>query len=446
MQRGSTANDRFAIGVAVADSPRGPWRDAHPAGPIISQTLPVANDIQNIDPTVIDDDDGRVYIYWGTFGQLRALEPAPDMVTPKGPERTVHGLTGFFEAPWIFKRNGTYYLLYAGNRAGPDSDCTAAVYHACQAYGTAPSPMGPWTYRGVLLRPVSSTTSHAGAVAFKGQWYLAYRTADAKGGGHFRRSVALDRMEWDDTTTPSAIRMVTPTRAPAAAPAPDRNIAPAASAAASNEPIPVQYWIKALNDGIVRRSPLPPDMWGTWVRANPPRPWIEYCWPAPVTINASRLFLFADQPAGSGSGVAPPRRWHLEYWKNGRRRVPGASSYGTARYLPDGSFPAGDDALPSHRVRGVGGRRRRRRNRGAGMGSAGAGRRAPAPTAGHAGSAVRRVGALRPIRYRMIGGGGSAPSVRNRGHEEGSPGFIRCGQMCRPPQGFERDTTSALMV
>lgn len=185
LQRGSTANDRFAIGVAVADSPRGPWRDAHPAGPIISQTLPVANDIQNIDPTVIVDDDGRVYIYWGTFGQLRPLEPAPDMVTPKGPERTVHGLTGFFEAPWIFKRNGTYYLLYAGNRAGPDSDCTAAVYYACQVYGTAPSPMGPWTYRGVLLRPVSSTTSHAGAVAFKGQWYLAFHTADAKGGGPF---------------------------------------------------------------------------------------------------------------------------------------------------------------------------------------------------------------------------------------------------------------------
>ena len=89
LQRDGDAKDRFAIGVAVADRPTGPWRDAHPSGPIISQTVPVANDIQNIDPTVLIDDakggDGRVYIYWGTFGRLRAMELAPDMVTPKGP-------------------------------------------------------------------------------------------------------------------------------------------------------------------------------------------------------------------------------------------------------------------------------------------------------------------------------------------------------------------------
>src|SRR3546814_7641844 len=53
----SGAKDRFAIGVAVADSPLGPWRDAHPAGPIISQRVPQANEIQNIDPTVLVDDD-----------------------------------------------------------------------------------------------------------------------------------------------------------------------------------------------------------------------------------------------------------------------------------------------------------------------------------------------------------------------------------------------------
>jgi len=330
LQREGGAKDRFAIGVAVADSPRGPWRDAHPAGPIISQTVPVANDIQNIDPTVLVDDDGRVFIYWGTFGQLRGMELAADMMTPRGPEQVIRGLTGFFEAPWLFKRRGTYYMLYAGNQAGPDSACTPAVYHACQAYGTAPSPMGPWTYRGVLLRPVSSTTSHAGAVAFKGQWYLAYHAADARGGGHFRRSVALDRMEWDDTVSPAAIRPVTPTRAPGPPPRPTRNIASGATLAASNQPLPVQYRMAALNDGIVRRSPLPPDMWGTWRGDNPPRPWVEYRWPAPVTLTGSRLFLFADQPAGSGVGVAPPRNWRLEYWQDGWKPVPGATGYGTA--------------------------------------------------------------------------------------------------------------------
>jgi hypothetical protein len=333
LEKDSDAQDRFAIGVAVADSPTGPWRDAHPAGPIISQRAPVKNDIQNIDPTILIDDDGRVYIYWGTFGQLRGMELERDMITPKGPERNIEGLAGFFEAPWIMKRKGVYYMLYAGNRAGPKSDCTPAVYHACIAYGTASSPMGPWTYRGVALKPVSSTTSHSGAVEFKGQWYLTYHTADAKGGGHFRRSVALDKIEWDDSVTPARIRTVVPTLRPQPPLAPTRNIARAASATASNEPLPVQYWIKSLNDGITKAAPLPPDMWGSWSPNNPASQWIEYRWNKPVTIDGSRIWFWNDQPAGSGVGVAPPASWRLEYWNSlgngGWKPVPGASAYGT---------------------------------------------------------------------------------------------------------------------
>lgn len=334
LEKTSDAQDRFAIGVAVADSPTGPWRDAHPAGPIISQRVPEANDIQNIDPTVMIDDDGRVYIYWGTFGKLRGMELARDMVTPKGAEWKVEGLEGFFEAPWIMKRKGTYYMLYAGNKAGPASDCTPAVYHACIAYGTAPSPMGPWTYRGVILRPVSSTTSHSGAVEFKGQWYLAYHTADAAGGGHFRRSVALDRMEWDDGVTPARILPVVPTRRPQPPILPSRNVARAAWATASNDPVPVQFWIRSLNDGIVKAAPLPPDMWGSWTPVNPPRQWIEYRWDEPVTIDGSRIRFWNDQPAGSGVGVAPPKAWHLEYWstsgKDGWKAVRAVGRYGVA--------------------------------------------------------------------------------------------------------------------
>lgn len=79
-------------------------------------------------------------------------------------------MIGFFESSRIMKRKGTYHMLYANNQAGPKSPCTPAVYHACIAYGTAPSPMGPCTYRRVTLKPVSSTTSHPGAVEFKSKW------------------------------------------------------------------------------------------------------------------------------------------------------------------------------------------------------------------------------------------------------------------------------------
>jgi hypothetical protein len=326
----SRNEDPFAIGVAVADSPLGPFRDAHPSGPIISQSIPAKNRIQNIDPTIFVDVDGRVYIYWGTFGHLLGMELDKDMVTPKGPEVEMKGLTGFFEAPWIFRRKGTYYMFYAGNQAGPDSPCTEAVYHACQEYGTASSPLGPWTWRGVILDPVSSTTSHAGAVEFKGQWYFIYHTADAVGGGHFRRSVAIDKLEWDDSVTPARMLKVRPTHAPAPPLPPSRNIARAARPSASNEPVPVQYWIRALNDGIVHANPLPPDMWASWTPNNPAEQWIQYEWSQPVTLNGARIDFWADQPAGASEGVAVPSSWELEYWDQTQwKAVSHASGYGT---------------------------------------------------------------------------------------------------------------------
>jgi hypothetical protein len=319
------------IGVAVADNILGPWKDAHPSGPIVSQSLPEPNTIQNIDPTIFVDKDSRVYLYWGTFGRLHGVELEQDMVTPKGKVVTVTTLTGFFEASWLMRRKDTYYMIYADNKAGPDSPCTPANYHACIAFGTAPSPLGPWTYQGVILDPVSSTTSHPGAIEFKGKWYLIYHTADAKGGGHFRRSIAIDTMEWDDSVSPAKILKVKQTHEPQPPPQPSRNIASAAHASASNQPIPVQYWIKSLNDGLVPPNPLPPDMWGSWTPNNPPGQWIQYEWAKPVVLNSSRIVFWGDHPAGANAGVAPPASWHLEYrdgdaWKE----VKNASGYPTA--------------------------------------------------------------------------------------------------------------------
>ncbi|BCB91105.1 OmpL47-type beta-barrel domain-containing protein [Phytohabitans suffuscus] len=311
-ERESPASDKFAIGVAVSDSPTGPWTD-HAGGPIISQRVPVANTIHNIDPTILVEGQ-RVFVYWGSFGNLRMLELQADMRTPVGTPRTVTGLTGFFEAAWLFKRGTTYYLAYAGNNAGPTSQCTPANYHACIAYATASAPEGPWTYRGTMLRPVSSTTSHPGILEFDGQWYIAYHTADAVGGGHFRRSVAIDKVEWDDTLTPPRLKLVTPTPVKGRDLTPRPNIAQEARVTVSNEPVPTQYWVKALNDEIVRSNPLPPDMWGTWTGSNPPQQWAQYTWDQPMRISGSQIEFWNDQPQGTGVGVAAPARWRIQYW------------------------------------------------------------------------------------------------------------------------------------
>ncbi|WP_328472122.1 family 43 glycosylhydrolase [Actinoplanes sp. NBC_00393] len=347
-ERDSPAANKFAIGVAVSDSPTGPWTD-HVGGPLISQRTPTANTIENIDPTILVEGE-RVFVYWGTFGQLRMLEFRADMKTPVGTQQTVTGLTGFFEASWLFQRNGTYYLAYAGNNAGPTSACTPANYHACIAYATAPSPTGPWTYRGTILAPVSSTTSHPGIVEFDGQWYLAYHTADAVGGGHFRRSVAIDKVDWDDTQTPPRIRPVVPTPARQADRTPRANIAQAATVTVSNEPVPTQYWVKALNDEIVRANPLPPDMWGTWTGSNPPQQWVQYTWDQPMRITGSQIEFWNDQPQGTGVGVAAPATWRIQYWNGQWTDVPNPSGYPTGTQgFQDTSF----DPVTTTQVRAV---------------------------------------------------------------------------------------------
>ncbi|WP_435738638.1 family 43 glycosylhydrolase [Cellulosimicrobium sp. PMB13] len=332
----SPASDAFGIGVAVSDSPTGPWTD-HVGAPIISQRVPTANTIHNIDPTVLVDgegDDARVFVWWGSFGNLRMLELGQDMKTPVGTVRTVTGLTGFFEAAWAFERNGTYYLAYAGNNAGPTSQCTPANYHACIAYGTASSPEGPWTYRGTILAPVSSTTSHPGIVELDGEWWIAYHTADAEGGNHFRRSVAIDRVQWDDTQSPPRMKQVVTTPEKSKDTTPRANVAQEATVTVSNEPVPTQYWKKALNDEIVRPNPLPPDMWGTWTGSNPPQQWVQYTWDQPMRVAGSQIEFWNDQPQGTGVGVAAPASWRIQYWdaSGGGTWVDVAnpSGYGTA--------------------------------------------------------------------------------------------------------------------
>lgn len=310
------AADAFGIGVAVSESgPLGPFRDAHPAGPIISQTEPApGNDMHNIDPTVLVDEgegDGpaRVYIYWGSFGALRGYElDVSDMTTVISSSAvSVGSLTGFFEAPWLMRREQTYYMLYAANNAGPDSPCTPTSYHACIAYGTAGSALGPWTFGGVILDVVSSTTSHPGVYVLPDdRHFLTYHTRDAVGGTHFRRSVAFDELKFEDD---GSIRKVVQTRGEASGPdpGPSRNVAPQAEATSSVE-TPIQYWIASLNDGRVDANPLPPDYWSSYAAERSPESVVlTYTWPDTVALNGASMVFFADQPAGSNIGVPPPK-------------------------------------------------------------------------------------------------------------------------------------------
>ncbi|WP_408647051.1 glycoside hydrolase family protein [Tessaracoccus coleopterorum] len=86
-------------------------------------------------------------------------------------------------------------MAYDWKKGG--SDCTPSNYQACIGYATASSPLGPWTYQGIILGGTSATTVHPSIIEFGGTWYITYHTKDAVNGGHFRRSVAIDEIGWD---------------------------------------------------------------------------------------------------------------------------------------------------------------------------------------------------------------------------------------------------------
>ncbi len=193
---------RRVIGVAVSDSPTGPFED--PLGePLIT------SDCGDIDPTVFVDDDGRAYLYWGN-PKLCYVELNDDMISYEGEvvhvEMTVESFgarddtarpTSYEEGPWLYKRGDLYYLVYA---AGPISEHIA--------YATAPSATGPWTYGGeVMPTKGSAFTNHPGVVDFKGNSYFFYHNGALPGGGGYHRSVCFEKFSYNDDGTFPTIDM-----------------------------------------------------------------------------------------------------------------------------------------------------------------------------------------------------------------------------------------------
>lgn len=181
-----------AIGVAVADNPLGPFKDARGSALIHEQMTPSPYGWDDIDPTVLVDDDGTAWLAWGNpvlyLARLKA-----NMTELDGPIEKI-ALPNYTEGPWLSKRKGLYYLTYAAM-------AHQGVWEHL-AYATAPSPRGPWTYRGILTGPAkNSYTIHPGLLDFKGRSYLIYHNAtltlpDGQTGALGRRSVTIEHLRY----------------------------------------------------------------------------------------------------------------------------------------------------------------------------------------------------------------------------------------------------------
>ncbi|HWV76929.1 MAG TPA: family 43 glycosylhydrolase [Isoptericola sp.] len=204
----NTSVDRKTIGVAVADSPTGPFT-AEPEAMILNDG-PITSG-QAIDPAAFEDpESGRFYLFWGNGGPSNGplyAELDHDMTSLKdGTTRRITGLPDFREGLFVNYRDGRYHLTYSIDDTGSEN------YRV--GYATADSVDGPWTSHGVLLEkdPTQGIlgTGHSSILNVAGtdDWYIAYHRFGLPGGDGTHRETTIDHLDVGDD---GLFQPVTPT-------------------------------------------------------------------------------------------------------------------------------------------------------------------------------------------------------------------------------------------
>ncbi|MCB6902526.1 glycoside hydrolase family 43 protein [Hoylesella buccalis] len=182
------------IGVAVADRPEGPYKDAL-GKPLINEII---NGAQPIDQFVFKDDDGQYYMYYGGWGHCNMVKLAPDLLSivpfPDGVTYKEVTPKNYVEGPFMLKKDGKYYFMWSeGGWTGPDY---------CVAYAISDSPFGPFERVGKILEQDDKIARGAGHHSVikgngKDEWYIVYhrRPLTETDGNH--RETCIDRMYFD---------------------------------------------------------------------------------------------------------------------------------------------------------------------------------------------------------------------------------------------------------
>jgi hypothetical protein len=181
----------FRIGVAIADQPYGPFKP---------QATPIEG-VKGIDPSVLIDEDGSAYLYY-SLDKIFVARLKPNMLEIEGEPKVFDNLPkkGLQEGPFVFERNGVYYLTYPH----------VANKTERLEYATSSSPMGPFKWAGVILDEAESGcwTVHHSILDYQGQWYLFYHDKDLSPSFDKNRAIRADKLFFNADGT---IRKVIPT-------------------------------------------------------------------------------------------------------------------------------------------------------------------------------------------------------------------------------------------
>lgn len=183
------------IGLAVSDKPEGPFVDAL-GKPLVDKERDANAGAEPIDPAVFVDTDGRIYMYFGTRVP-KVVELAPDLSGTRGPIRDV-AVSGFpaaskpyGEAPFLHRQKskgkgvGAYYFSFSTGWPGQI------------VYATGNSPLGPFTYKGVLIDYLKISTNHHAILEQGGKTLLFYHDNVLPGGGSHKRSILMQEIRYD---------------------------------------------------------------------------------------------------------------------------------------------------------------------------------------------------------------------------------------------------------
>jgi beta-xylosidase len=178
-----------AIGVAKSQSPETGYKDAIGNALITMDMLPErTNKKANLDPSVLIDDDGKAYIFWGNQRCYYA-ELGVDLVTLSSEIKSIE-LPDFQEGSHIHKKNGWYYLSYGFGM--PEK----------VAYAMSRNIHGPWEFKGILNEVAGNAdTNRPCIIDFKDQSYFIYHNGALPTGGGRRRSVCIDKLFYNSDNT-----------------------------------------------------------------------------------------------------------------------------------------------------------------------------------------------------------------------------------------------------
>ena len=199
------------IYVGESDSPIGPWKNrlGEPDAILVEDRF-VHNAI-TLDPQLFVDDDGSEYLYFGTWGIYEGFGCGVAKLAEDGKSFTDKKLIlnteikDFFEAPYVFKRNGIYYFTYS---SGSCHDHTYRVQ-----YATSNHPMGPYEYKGCVLEHTEDMTiqgtGHHSLLVDGDNYYIVYHRHGLPKSLHgFNRQICIDQMEFDENGN---IKKINPT-------------------------------------------------------------------------------------------------------------------------------------------------------------------------------------------------------------------------------------------